>query len=65
VSDDEGANDRYIALLQATGVAEAAGCVAEELIADLKVVEVEGGPHNVGWTFPDEVKTALLDFLKG
>jgi non-heme chloroperoxidase len=36
----------------------------EQLIADLKVVEVEGGPHNIGWTFPDEVDKALLDFLK-
>jgi non-heme chloroperoxidase len=33
------------------------------LIADLKLVEVEGGPHNIGWTHPDEVNTALLDFL--
>jgi non-heme chloroperoxidase len=36
----------------------------EQLIADLTVVEVENGPHNIGWTFPDEVNKALLDFLK-
>jgi len=24
---------------------------------------VAGGPHNIGWTHPDEVNTALLDFL--
>jgi non-heme chloroperoxidase len=36
----------------------------EQLIADLTAVEVEGGPHNIGWTFPDEVNKALLDFLK-
>jgi non-heme chloroperoxidase len=35
----------------------------EKLIADLKVVEVPEGPHNVGWTFPDEVNGALLDFV--
>jgi non-heme chloroperoxidase len=35
------------------------------LIKDLKLVTIEGGPHNVGWTFPDEVNTALLDFLAG
>jgi non-heme chloroperoxidase len=35
----------------------------EKLIADLTVVEIENGPHNVGWTFPDEVNRALLDFL--
>jgi hypothetical protein len=23
------------------------------------------GPHNIGWTFPDEVNAALLDFLAG
>jgi non-heme chloroperoxidase len=37
----------------------------EQLIADLKVVEVEGGPHNIGWTHPDEVKAALSPFLAG
>ena len=35
----------------------------ERLIADLTVVEIEGGPHNVCWTRPDEVNTALLSFL--
>jgi non-heme chloroperoxidase len=35
----------------------------ERLIADLTVVEIEGGPHNVCWTHPDEVNTALLSFL--
>jgi non-heme chloroperoxidase len=35
----------------------------EKLIADLTVVEVPDGPHNVGWTHPDEVNTALLNFL--
>jgi non-heme chloroperoxidase len=35
----------------------------EKLIADLTVVEVPGGPHNIGWTHSDEVNTALLDFL--
>ena len=25
------------------------------LIADLQLVTVEGGPHNIGWTHPDEV----------
>jgi non-heme chloroperoxidase len=35
----------------------------EKLIRDLTVVEVPDGPHNIGWTFPDEVNRALLDFL--
>jgi non-heme chloroperoxidase len=33
------------------------------LIKDLEVVTVEGGPHNIAWTHPDEVNTALLAFL--
>jgi len=33
------------------------------LIKDLKLVPVEGGPHNIAWTHPDEVNKALLDFL--
>jgi hypothetical protein len=24
---------------------------------------VPDGPHNIGWTFPDEVNSALLEFL--
>ena len=35
----------------------------EGLIADLTVVEVPDGPHNVCWTHPDEVNSALLSFL--
>ncbi len=34
-----------------------------DLISDLQLVKVEGGPHNIAWTFPDEVNQALLDFL--
>ncbi len=33
------------------------------LIADCTLVPVEGGPHNIGWTYPEEVNAALLDFL--
>jgi len=33
------------------------------LIKDVEVVTVEGGPHNIAWTHPDEVNTALLAFL--
>jgi non-heme chloroperoxidase len=33
------------------------------LIKDLRLVQVEGGPHNIGWTHPDEVNRALLAFL--
>jgi non-heme chloroperoxidase len=34
-----------------------------DLIEDLRLVPIEGGPHNVGWTHPDEVNSTLLDFL--
>ena len=37
----------------------------EQLIADLTVVEVENGPHNIGWTHPDETNAALMEFLSG
>jgi non-heme chloroperoxidase len=33
------------------------------LIADLKLVTIENGPHNIGWTFPDEVNQALMEFV--
>jgi non-heme chloroperoxidase len=36
---------------------------AERLIDDLTVVAITDGPHNVGWTHPDEVNSALLSFL--
>jgi non-heme chloroperoxidase len=35
----------------------------ERLIADLTVVEIPDAPHNVCWTHPDEVNSALLSFL--
>ena len=33
------------------------------LIADLTTVTIPGGPHNIPWTFPDEVNQALLSFF--
>ena len=33
------------------------------LIDDIALVTVEGGPHNIGWTYPDEVNQALLGFI--
>jgi non-heme chloroperoxidase len=36
----------------------------EKLIADLTVVEVPDGPHNIGWTHPEEVNAALRSFLR-
>jgi non-heme chloroperoxidase len=33
------------------------------LVANLKLISVEGGPHNIGWTHPEESNRALLEFL--
>jgi non-heme chloroperoxidase len=35
-----------------------------ELIDDVRLVAVEGGPHNIAWTHPDEVNEALMAFLR-
>jgi non-heme chloroperoxidase len=34
-----------------------------DLITDCTLVPVDGGPHNIAWTHPDHVNTALLDFI--
>lgn len=34
-----------------------------DLVANLTLIPVEGGPHNIGWTHPDEVNKGLLEFL--
>ena len=36
-----------------------------DLIDDVKVVPVDGGPHNIGWTHPEVVNPVLLAFLEG
>jgi non-heme chloroperoxidase len=33
------------------------------LVKDARLVRVEGGPHNIAWTHPDEVNEALLNFI--
>jgi non-heme chloroperoxidase len=33
------------------------------LIDDIKLVPVENGPHNVGWTHPEVVNPALFEFI--
>src|SRR5262245_52384535 len=32
-----------------------------DLVANLKLIPVEGGPHNIGWTHPDEVNKGLVN----
>jgi non-heme chloroperoxidase len=36
-----------------------------DLIDEVKVVPVEEGPHNIGWTHPEVVNPVLLAFLEG
>jgi non-heme chloroperoxidase len=42
---------------------EATAARLPALIADCKLVAVDGGPHNIGWTHPEEVNRALLEFI--
>ena len=34
-----------------------------QIVKDSRLTEVADGPHNIGWTHPEEVNKALLDFL--
>ena len=34
-----------------------------DLVANLTLIPVESGPHNIGWTHPEEVNSALLEFI--
>jgi non-heme chloroperoxidase len=42
---------------------EATASRLPNLVKDLRLVSIEGGPHAIGWTHPDEVNAALLAFL--
>jgi non-heme chloroperoxidase len=43
---------------------EATAARLPALIDDVRLVAVEGGPHNIAWTHPDEVNRALLEFVR-
>jgi non-heme chloroperoxidase len=34
-----------------------------DLVENLTLIPVEGGPHNIGWTHPEECNKPLLDFI--
>ena len=53
----QGTEDRILPI-------DATGRRLRELIKGVKFTEIEGGPHNIGWTHPDEVNRALLTFLE-
>jgi non-heme chloroperoxidase len=42
---------------------DATGRRLPALLKDVRLVEIEGGSHNIGWTHPEEVNEAMLDFL--
>jgi non-heme chloroperoxidase len=42
---------------------EATGRRLPDLIDDVRALEVDKGPHNIGWTHPEEVNAALLGFI--
>jgi non-heme chloroperoxidase len=52
----QGTEDRILPI-------DATGRRLPALIKGVKYTEIDGGPHNIGWTHPDEVNRALLDFL--
>ncbi len=43
---------------------EATAARLMELIDEVKVVPVEDGPHNIGWTHPEVVNPLLLAFIE-
>lgn len=52
----QGTEDRILPI-------DATGRRLPGLVSDIRFIEVEGGPHNIGWTHPDELNKAFLDFL--
>jgi non-heme chloroperoxidase len=42
---------------------EATAARLPDLIDDVELVAVEGGPHNIAWTHPHEVNAALREFI--
>jgi non-heme chloroperoxidase len=52
----QGTEDRILPI-------DATGRRLPALIKGVTYTEIEGGPHNIGWTHFEEVNRALLDFL--
>ena len=53
----QGTDDRILPI-------DATGRRLLELVHNIEFIEIAGGPHNVAWTYPDEVNAALLGLLK-
>ena len=52
----QGTEDRILPI-------DASGRRLSGLVRDIQYIEVDGGPHNIGWTHPDEVNEALIKFI--
>jgi non-heme chloroperoxidase len=52
----QGTEDRILPI-------DATGRRIPGLVKDVELIEIEGGPHNITWTHPDEVNQALTEFL--
>ena len=52
----QGTEDRILPI-------DATGRRLPELVKDIEFIEVDGGPHNIGWTHADEVNDALMKFI--
>ncbi len=52
----QGTEDRILPI-------DASGRRLPSLVKDIQFIEVEAGPHNIGWTHPDEVNEALIKFV--
>jgi non-heme chloroperoxidase len=52
----QGSEDRILPI-------DSTGRRLPDLIDDLRYLEVDKGPHNIGWTHPEEVNRALLAFI--
>jgi non-heme chloroperoxidase len=52
----QGTEDRILPI-------DATGRRLPALVKGARLIEVEAGPHNIGWTHPEDVNRALLDFL--
>jgi non-heme chloroperoxidase len=44
---------------------EATAARLTDLIDEVRVIPVEGGPHNIGWTHPEVLNPVFLAFLEG
>jgi non-heme chloroperoxidase len=44
---------------------EATAARLPDLIDEVRVIPVEGGPHNIGWTHPEVLNPLFLAFLEG